>query len=630
MTISSDGIRTIKVAAGMGPKVVLPGLHKKLKDFALYDRPFVEGRKRTFHLPFWEVWYDDYHWFKMAVGGRQIFKSTAFSDELAWAPLTVLNDGIGVNSLYCTYDMESRRIFSFDKFRKPVFQLNENMTKYIRGVDIGDVSHVQYVDGGNTYLITDERAFGHFEGKSPWLTILDEGHKLDITPESWTKMRESQATVQGPIRIGGVGGEQGSQYHIFWTTTDQRKWVFKGKGNETYKGFPGQKWREKLTRDCFNSDGLIWDEYLKDICAGIFEPQEPMNVSRHGYWFPQTIFPHIPLLEQDAIELYKTDREFSLEYKFNNYPMNALKQYVLGEFFAGVKRPVTPAMVEACMKPYPYLKFLSPEEVRQLKSIYGHDIVVLLGVDFGSGKKGSSKTVITIMIKWVARTEFNFPTPRYQVAFISDNPPTTSDEKAEYLRDLIVAYDVDVAIGDYGYGKDVIDLVQQGGRRRMTGQWYEGVNDKITGCWTRKDVAQFMGRKEETVDEEHDIEEHFLIDKTQSIDLFINMLQRYVYHPLESQREREWPPGTTKLNNHPWMYARPQIMIPYGIQRQVRWLIKDFTGIERADIEDEEMVKPDKRQQAHKEYTHPPDAVMSFIYCFVADANFDPQAYSID
>jgi len=310
--------------------------------------------------------------------------------------------------------------------------------------------------------------------------------------------------------------------------------------------------------------------------------------------------------------------------------MNSLKTQVLGEFYAGVKRPVTPAMVEACMKPYPYLKYLSPEEVRELKSIYGHDIVVLLGVDFGSGKKGSSKTVITIMIKWIPKPEFGFVTARYQVAFISDAPPTNGDEKAEYLRDLIVAYDVDCAIGDYGYGKDVLDLVQNGGRRRLTGQWYDGVADKITGCWTNPNVAQFMGRKEETIDEEHDEEEHYLIDKTQSIDLFINMLQRYVYHPLDSQREREWPPGMAKMNNHPWMWARPQIMIPYGSQRKVRWLINDFTKIERADIEDDDIVKPDKRQKAHKEYTHPPDAVMSFIYCFIADANYDPQAFSID
>lgn len=577
----------------------------------------------------WEAWYDDYHWFKMAVGGRQIFKSTAFADELAWAPLTITNDGIGVNSLYCTYDMDSRRSFSYDKFRKPVFELNENMMRYVRGGDIGDVSHVQYVNGGSTYLITDERGFHHFEGKTPYTTILDEGHKLELTPESWVKMREAQATAQGPMRIGGVGGEQGSQYHIFWTTTDQRKWVFNGKGNESYKGFPGQAWRKKLTQDCFNSEGLIWDEYLKDICAGAFVPQEPMNVSRHGYWFPQTIFPHIPLTEDDAVHLYKRDKEFSLEYKFNNYPMNMLKQHVMGEFYEGVKRPVTPAMVEACMKPYPYLKFLSPEQVRELKQTYGHDIIVLLGVDFGSGKKGSSKTVITIMIKWVARPERSFVTPRFQVAFMSDNPPANEDEKAEYLRDLIVAYDVDVAVGDYGYGKNVLDLVQGGGRRRMTGEWYDGVGQRIMGCWTRPDVAQFMGRKEAKEDEENDSEEHYLIDKTQSIDLFIAMLQRYTYHPLNSQREREWPHDVSKANNHPWMWARPQIMIPYGIQRNVRWLIKEFTSIERADIEDEDIGKPDKRQKAKREYNHPPDAVMSFIYCFVADANFDPDAYGI-
>jgi hypothetical protein len=523
---------------------------------------------------------------------------------LAWAPLTQGKDDLGVNSLYCTYDMDSRRAFSYDKFRKPVFEQNERLMKYVRGGDIGDVSHVQYVNGGNTYLVTDERGFHHFEGKTPWLTQLDEGQKLDLTAATWTKMRESQATAQGPIRIGGIGGEQGSYYHMLWTTTDQRKFIFNA-GNEEYKGIPNSSWRKKLTKDCFNNDGLIIDEYLKDICAGLWEPQEPAN-NRHGYHLPQTIFPHIPLTEEDAIELYKVDREFSLEHKFNNYPTNELMQHVLGEFYEGVKRPVTPAMVEACMRPYPYLSFLSPDEVKNIKAAFGHDVAVFMGVDFGSGNKGASKTVVTIMIKWMPRPELGFPTPRYQVVFMSDNPPRDQDELAEYLRDLHVMYDVDFGVGDLGYGAPVVKKIIEGGRRPKTGEFYEGVGDGFMGCWSRKDVAQAVGRKEAEVDEEKDSEEHYLIDKTQAIDLFIAQLKRYLYHPAKAQRQREWAANAQKLNGHPWQWARPQIMIPYANQRQVRWLIKEFTSIERLDIIDDDKPKPDKRQSAHKEYNHPP------------------------
>lgn len=587
----------------------LPEMPGDLIKWCMTKRKIVEGKKRTFFLPMWQAIYEDHHPFIMIVGGRQIFKSTYFGDKLGHLATTKR----GSTGIYVTHDDESLSAFSNDKYRIAVLEDNPDIFRYVKGSKLGQIHRVAYRIGSKTYLVTDERGFKHVEGKSPDLLILDEGQYLEF--EHWTKVRESMATTQGKVIIGGIGGEQGSEYHNFWETTNQCEWVFKN-----------PNWRDNLE---FNKDGLVWGEYLLDVLDGKWVAKNPEAFNRHGYHLPQTIFPHIPWSEFDAVEKYKTDREYSIEYKQNNYPQTQLLNHVFGLFYQGQKRPLTEAMVRACMKPYGYLDLLQPNEVRELKATFGHDILVLMGVDYGSGNVGSSKTIASIWIKWKARPERGFFVPRYQLVWIREDFPADDDDKAEELAWAHKAYDVDFGVGDMGYGAHINKKIKEGGRNRTTGEPWEGVKRKFKGCWTRKAVEQMIADNQKETDEKGTKEGFILIDKTQSIDLFIDTVKRYSNHPEPAIAEIHWPDGATRTNNSILEWSRPQLMIPYLVQRKTDWLVKDWTKIERKDIEDEDIQKPDKRQQAHKEYNHPPDSVMSTIYMLTADANFDEGAYRI-
>lgn len=580
-------------------------------EWCLQKRQYVEGVKRTFLLPMWQAIYEDTHPFIMIVGGRQIFKSSFFGDKLGHLATTKK----GKTGIYVTHDDDSLSAFSNDKFRASVLEDNPDVYKYVKGSKLGQVHRVAFKIGSKVYLVSDERGFKHVEGKSPFILILDEGQYLEF--EHWTKVRESMATTQGKVLIGGIGGEEGSEYHNFWLSTNQMEWVY----DDPY-------WRDKLQ---FDQYGLVWGEYMLEVLKGKWVARNPEAFNRHGYWLPQTIFPHIPLLEFDAIEKYHTDREYSIEYKQREYPQTDFLNHVMGQFYKGSKRPLTKDAVYACMRPYSYLSLLSGGEVRELKATFGNDISVLMGVDYGSGNVGASKTVASIWIKWKARPEFRFNTPRYQLVYISqpEDVPDDDDDKAEWLAMLHKQYDVDLGVGDMGYGAHINKKIREGGRNRTTGESWSGVGRKFKGCWSRKAVEQMTADKAPEADEEGKKEGHILIDKTQSIDLFINFVKRFVPHPVLAVSQIQWPPAVPHTNGSDFIWNRTQFMIPFNIQRKVEWLVKEWIKIERKDIEEEDVNVKDKRQQAHKEYNHPPDSVMSAIYMLVADQDMDRHDYKI-
>lgn len=587
----------------------LPEMPKDLMAWCMQKRKIVEGKKREFMLPMWQAIYEDHHPFIMIVGGRQIFKSTFFGDKLGHMGTTRR----GSTGIYVTHDDESLSAFSNDKYRAAVLEDNPDILRYVKGSKLGQIHRIAYRIGSKTYLVTDERGFKHVEGKSPDILILDEGQYLEF--EHWTKVRESMATTQGKVIIGGIGGEQGSEYHNFWLSTNMMEWEFE----DPY-------WRDKLQ---FDNNGLIWGDYLLEVMKGKWVAKNPEAHNRHGYHLPQTIFPHIPLTEFDAIEKYRTDREYSIEYKRNEYPQTQFLNHVMGDFYEGKKRPLTKEMVYACMRPFAYLSLLQPDEVREIKAAFTTDVLVLAGIDYGSGNVGSSKTVASIWIKWKARPERGLFIPRYQLVYIRDDFPQDDDDKAEELAWALKAYDVDYGVGDMGYGAHINKKIREGGRNRTTGEAWEGVHRKFKGCWTRKAVEQMIADNKKEQDEKGTKEGFILIDKTQSIDLFIDFVKRYANHPRPEIANLEWPEGVPRINNSMFQWSRTQFMIPYSVQRKTDWLVKDWTKIERKDIEDEEIAKADTRQQAHKEYNHPPDSVMSTIYMLTADANYDGDAFKI-
>ena len=255
-------------------------------------------------------------------------------------------------------------------------------------------------------------------------------------------------------------------------------------------------------------------------------------------------------------------------------------------------------MVQACM--IPYLKALTPSEVLSLKETYKDSLRILMGVDFGSGPAASS-TVVAIIGHWRK-------TGRYQLFHIEKRPQEHQLDQASYLARIGKAYTIDHGVGDLGYGQIQVKIIQDGGSDSR-GNSFTGLGrKKFQGCRTIGDETKpEMVYRQET--DEHGTETgRYQIDKTTSIQNFIDMIGAKVYS--DNIKGRPQP-------------ARPKLMIPSMNDWETDWLVDDFCSITRKDLEkDPDVVVEDPRQRAVKAFNHPPDSVMSIIYCFVADQRY--------
>ena len=103
------------------------------------------------------------------------------------------------------------------------------------------------------------------------------------------------------------------------------------------------------------------NEYPENIVSGKWVAQYPENKEYRGYHMPQTIFARIPITIHDAVNLYKTRPENSIEYQKKYNPTSIVQAHVYGNFFKAMRRPITPEMVEAC---YDYTKaLLTPKKI---------------------------------------------------------------------------------------------------------------------------------------------------------------------------------------------------------------------------------------------------------------------------
>lgn len=105
------------------------------------------------------------------------------------------------------------------------------------------------------------------------------------------------------------------------------------------------------------------------------------------------------------------------------------------------------------------------------------------------------------------------------------------------------------------------------------------------------------------------------IDKTTTIQNFVDFIGAYVTHP-KRPAEDEW--------------KRTQFIIPYKNDWETDFILKDAVSITRKDLSDDpDIAKEDPRQRVRKEFNHPPDSIMSIIYCLVADKNYDVDQFKL-
>ena len=539
-------------------------------------RPIVEGRPRSFlPFPFWKEIYKDNYSFKMIMGGRQIFKSTYTTDLLAFEGTSIP----GVQLGYVTFSQKSLTGYARQKLCAGTLDSNPVLSKFLRR-KVGNVGEIPLKNGSTIYCMIDTDEYKHVEGKSLNHCILDEAQYQDM--ENASKVMQSMMATKGKLTICGIGGESGSAYEKYWNDSDQREWVY-----------DNPDWRKKLQ---FDQKGLVIGEYMLDVLRGRWVAQKPENTLLHGYHLPQTIFPTIPLTMDDAVLYYKIHPVYSIEYQKKNNPDSFLRTHVLGEFHRSTARPVTPEMVLACMSPYRYLDFSEPHEILEFKDLYQNKIRVSMGVDFGSGS--ASRTVAAILVQWILQDGQK----RLHLAYLERRPAENQLDQARYICNLFKAYGCDIGIGDLGYGANQVKVIQDGGSDRLTGEKFSGVGSgKFIGCRTISDETKPLQIFDDTTDEHGDKAGSVSIDKTISIQGFIDMLGTHIVHPSRPQEEN---------------LKRPKLIIPSKTDHRVDWLVGDFTSITRKDLETEDVMDP--RQKAKKEFNHPRDSVMAIIYAMKA------------
>jgi len=566
----------------------LPKLSTNTLRWIEQARPMVGGFFRDFRLePFWIDVYEDNHSDILISNGRQTFKSTFGTDIIACAVTSQEN----VEATYVGDRADRVNAWSKQRFRKDTFLRNPTLAQFLPHGH-ANVSEVNLVNNSVAYARSDENEYNNVQGMTNVTMVFDECQFQDQLPFRSNALN-SMTLTKGRAYWLGIGGEAGSEWHKMWVQSDQRQWIY----DDRY-------WRDKLTHD---SKGDIDNDVdrLKSILAGRWVAQVPENHRYRGYNMPQTIFARIPLTIDDAILKYRTRPDNSIEYHEKYDPKSLFISQIMGGFYKAVRRPITPEMVQACY--VPYLSLLSAHDVRELKIIHGNKIRIYMGVDFGSGPS-ASQTVISIVIHWRKSN-------RFQLAWIDPRPQENQLDQARYISELGHSYNVDYAVGDLGYGQLAVKLIQDGGRDSRDIKFNGLGRRRFSGCRT-------IGSEVKPTEQYHqDTDEHgtelgrIQIDKTTSIQGFIDMIERHIAHPLRPNDE------TLKVT---------QFMIPYANDYDVDFLLDDFCSITRKDLElQQDIAVEDPRQKPRKEFNHPPDSVMSIIYSLVALNNYDESRYSI-
>lgn len=548
-------------------------------------RPYVGKVQRTFEWePFWVDVYKDKSPNIVIVNGRQTFKSTFGTDIIGCYATS--HDNVEVTYIVDREDRVSA--WSKQRFRKDTMLRNELLTPFLMH-GRANVGEINLTNNSVVYVRTDENEYNNVQGMTNSLMVYDECQYQELQFRSAALYSMTQ--TKGQCYYLGIGGEAGSEWYKLWKKSDQREWVFDDK-----------YWREKLK---FDKDGYLCNEHPENIVAGKWVATKPENKEYRGYHMPQSIFARIPITIDDAVNLYKTRPENSIQYQEKYNPKSIVQAHVYGNFFKAMRRPITPEMVEAC---YDYTKaLLSPEEISAIKAKYRTEVLIFLGIDWGSGP-AASKTVGSVIIYWRK-------TNRYQLAFIDSRPMEHEYDQAAHFVKLFKDYCCDFCVADLGYGKDKVTLMQNGGYTSF-GEKINGLGrGKVKGCWTSGSITQeTMRHKSQDVIDAPTVgekKEYYSVDKSQIIQNFVDFIGSTV--PDE--------------NNKPVS----QFIIPMKNDWECDFLLDDFCDTTRKDLDkdNEEIIKEDPRQKAKKEWNHPRDSVMSLIYCMIGKTKYDPEGFKI-
>ena len=567
----------------------LPKLPKNIMQWIAQARPYLGRRKRDFDkFPYWIDIYEDNHPNIMCKAARQTFKTTTSTDIIACGGTS--NDGVEVS--YVADNEAHRSAFSKQRLRRETFQANPTLKQFLP-YGRASVTEINLLNDSVVYLLTDEAEYRSVEGKSNFLLVCDEFQYHDV--QFLYKALYTLSQTHGRFYGFGIGGEQGSEYVDLWERTDQREWIY-----------DDPDWRGKLEFDAFGNI-INTSNDLKSILAGRWVAQKPENTQFRGYHIPQTIVPTIPLTIESAIHDYHVQPQLSIEYQRRYFPKSIYLSHTLAEDYKAERRPITPEMIRNCMDNQ--VSLLSASEVLELKEVYGNKLRVVGGVDFGSSTT-TPTTVLSVNLHW---RDSN----RYQIAHIEKIPQGNHPmDKARHITEVFRSYGTDFSVGDWGHGQDMIPVIQDGGRDSHD-IYFEGLGKSgFMGCRTIGDPTKpFSEYSEEETDEGNMELSTITIDKTTTIQSFIDLFGQYVSHPLYPQNES---------------LKKPVYIIPAKNDYEIDFILKEWPKLTRVDLaENPEDEEENKKQNVRKEFSHPPDSLMSQIYTFVADNNYQDDQFKI-
>ena len=538
--------------------VLLPDVPTERIAWELACRPNIKGEpNRILFLPMIKEAVLDPHPFKQYLWARQWGKTTEFATELAFAAST----NYDYDQTYINFELEALKTFSDNKFRKDVFA-HYPMSEYIEGVSrYGSLSKVSLKTRSTIDMITALHGWKHAQGKSNRRIVIDEGNDIDWT--GWFNLRETQADTMGDTLIGGIGGYADTHYHRIWLTTNQMEWKYKR--GEPYKGYENMSWRRELEEACFDKNGIVYNDAMKEILDGDWVAKVAKNYSRHGYYLPQTLNPRIPLTREDALNLYHVPEEFSIQAKLEDPELTQIdfRRNVMAEFVEGELKPISTKMLLALFD-----KNVGLTKADDVDHEAGK---VYVGIDWGGG----TKTIV-----WIWQCLDN-KAPIFKTLWIEKVETNDIQKQIEICKNLCDAYEAKKIVVDAGGGVAQVQAMQKYYGRRCIRTSY---NVRPELPMPRRIELQKFNR-----------EMRYVIDRTFSIDRIIDLMKYQV-------KEGDM--------------TSSRFILPGADFEKVKWIIAQFVAIEG------EQASLKSTGQTYIRYTHkdtePDDALHACNYAYIA------------
>jgi len=305
--------------------------------------------------------------------------------------------------------------------------------------------------------------------------------------------------------------------------------------------------------------------------------------------------------------MYNIDKRYSIQAKRMKMSPHLFTSHVMGGFYHAERRPITREMIDALFRGNDEMQLLHPWQIADIKDQYGKEVVISMGIDFGSGSP--SQTVICIFIKWILQAEEKHrgEIVRYQLVHLEPRPAENQLDQAKYIANLFNECKCDVGVGDLGYGHIQVEQIQDGGSDRKTGAHFDGVGPtNFFGCRSIGDETKNVLIFDKKVDEHGEVREHLKIDKTTAIQGFIDMMGVMSNDPEDRYNDDK--------RKHALMFPAER----YSKQK-IDFIYADLTNLTRKDLSDKiDAEEEDPRQNARKEYNHPKDSLMAMIYSLKA------------